>query len=120
VAADETQVEVAKVQSLFREVNEHVAECARDRSEYVEFVCECRRESCAALIPLLPEEYEAVRLIPTHFVVAPGHADRAVERVVAAEERYEVVEMYGAGGLAALKFDPRRRRWIERARMRAS
>jgi hypothetical protein len=55
------------------------------------------------------DEYEAVRRIPTHFVVAPGHDVPEIERVVEKTERYVVVEKVGDAGGFAVQLDPRSR-----------
>jgi hypothetical protein len=103
------QVRAAKNQSLFREVNERIEEL-RPGEMLIEFACECSNTDCAASLPLSDDEYESVRLIPTHFIITPGHELDEVERVVEHNERYAVVEKFGAGGPAAVKLDPRARR----------
>ena len=55
------------------------------------------------------EEYETVRLIPTHFVVTPGHVIHGVERTISVNERYAIVEKFGEAGSMAVQLDPRRR-----------
>jgi hypothetical protein len=111
--AEEGQIGSTRVQSFFRGVNERVAACVRDPRVRLEVVCECGRESCAALLPMSFAEYEAVRRFPTWFVVAPGHGDAELERVVSGGEAHEVVEKRGAGALAAVRLDPRRRRRLD-------
>lgn len=109
-AEGDVQVEAARTQSLFREVNERMEEIGRDaRLVDGELLCECANTECAKPILLTLTEYEAVRRIPTHFLVAPGHEDPAIERVVAANERYVVVEKFGEAGATAVGLDPRRR-----------
>ncbi len=107
---DRQQVEGARTQSLFREVNERIeAITSEQRVVDGEVLCECAKEQCTASIPLTLEEYEAVRRIPTHFFVVPGHEVPEIERVVEETERYVVVEKFGQGGIAAVRLDPRRR-----------
>jgi hypothetical protein len=103
------QVRAAKNQSLFREVNERIEEL-RPGETLVEFACECTNTECTASLTLSDDEYESVRRFPTHFIVMPGHELDEVERVVQRNERYEVVEKFGAGGPAAVRLDPRARR----------
>src|SRR6188472_2626716 len=84
-------------ESLFREVNERIAEVnqtfhVEGRSE---FLCECSREECKEPISISIDEYESVRGEPTRFFVLPGHEDLSVERVVERNERYIVVEKMG-------------------------
>lgn len=106
---DARRERAAKNQSLFRHVNEQI-ERLPWTSTFPDFVCECLYEDCAVKIPLTVEEYDALRRIPTHFAVAPGHDVDEVERVVEANDRYTIVEKFGVGGAVAVKLDPRARR----------
>src|SRR6187551_1068489 len=97
-------------ESLFREVNERIAEVnqtfqVEGRSE---FLCECSREECKEPISISIDEYEAVRRASTRFFVLPGHEDMNVESVVERSERYFVVEKVGGAAEAADDLDPRR------------
>jgi hypothetical protein len=99
---------VAKSQSVCREANEQIAEEARTSSEHdAEFVCECADLGCRRPLSLPIEEYEMVRHVPTHFIVAIEHVDHLVERVVDERAGYAVVELSGQGGVAAVKLDRR-------------
>jgi hypothetical protein len=96
-------------ESLFREVNERIAELNQTfqiegRSE---FLCECSQEECKEPVAISIEEYEAVRRSPTRFFVLPGHEDEGVERVVERSERYIVVEKIGEAADEAEDLDPR-------------
>jgi hypothetical protein len=96
-------------ESLFREVNDRIAELNQTfqiegRSE---FLCECSREECRQPIEISIGEYEAVRRTPTRFLVIPGHEDDRVERVVERSERYIVVEKIGEAADEAEDLDPR-------------
>ena len=105
------QRRAAENQSLFREVNERINGTVRTfTATSTEYVCECSRDECTELLPLLVEEYESVRAEPTHFIVKPGHIDETVERVVGGEaDRYQIVEKLGEAGKGATKLDPRSR-----------
>ena len=81
-------------ESLFREVNERIAELnqtfhVEGRSE---FLCECGREDCRRPVSISIDEYETVRRTSTRFFVLPGHEDTSVASVVERSERYVVVE----------------------------
>src|SRR5215210_7292791 len=95
---DERQTEqIAKNQALFRDINERVKEIGANRGaphdEEWEFLCECGHQDCIARITLTVPEYEAVRSVPTHFALVPGHEQPAVERVVGGDrERFLVAE----------------------------
>ncbi len=109
----ETGRDIVLRQALFREVNERMARLAEPLDAAIAdercFVCECGNAGCAEQLELTQAEYEIVRRYPTHFVVKPGHENRAVERVVETAPGYSVVEKFGEGGFAAVRLDPRRR-----------
>jgi hypothetical protein len=52
-------------------------------------------------------EDQAVRRVPTHFAIAPGHEIADVEHVVERMSRYVVAAKIGVGGELAQKLDPR-------------
>jgi hypothetical protein len=110
VASEDPQVQAAQRQNLFREVNERIGELVPDGDELGELLCECIREDCTEVILLSRDEYEAVRLVPTRFLVLPDHETLELENTVETTERYVVVEKFGAAGQAAIRHDPRRRR----------
>ena len=89
---------LAANEALFREVNERVAEVAthflevETRDAPVDFTCECGRAECAEPIPMTVAEYEAVRVEPTHFAVAPGHEQPEIESIIERHPTYLVVE----------------------------
>jgi hypothetical protein len=96
-------------ESLFREVNERIAELNQTfhiegRSE---FLCECSREDCKDPVSISIDEYEAVRSASTRFFVIPGHEDNEVEHVVERTDRYLVVEKIGDAAEEADDLDPR-------------
>ena len=105
---------VARNEVLFREFNERVEDMAdasdvRDEGEAlrIEFVCECGDLDCLERVQLTRTTYEQVRSDPRRFVVAPGHEDPEVARVVAAREAYVVVEKVGDAARIAIEHDPR-------------
>ena len=89
---------LAKNETLFREVNERVAEVAMNfvevetRSDPVEFTCECGRADCREPLAMTVVEYEGVRARPTRFAVVPGHEQLEIETVVKRHPTYLVVE----------------------------
>ena len=88
----ETEVRIARTESLFRNVNERIAESAqRIESEDAAFVCECHDADCTERVEAPIGVYEDVRSDATQFLLAPGHEDGRVERVVAERPRYEIV-----------------------------
>jgi hypothetical protein len=108
--SDRQAGEIGQRQSLFREVNERIDELAEslDLKEEMTIFCECGSDKCHEQIILSGAEYEKLRRIPTHFAVLPGHDVPAVERVIARNTRYVVVEKFGEAASAAIELDPRR------------
>jgi hypothetical protein len=87
---------VGEIESLFRNVNEHIAAAAdRFDVERAEFYCECHDPACGERVVVPLDEYEEVRDKPTRFLHAPDHVERRFERVVASRGRYAVVEKLG-------------------------
>ena len=84
---------LARTESLFREVNERIAEsAARFDADEAEFVCECADPACAHRVEATLEEYEEVRSDGATFLLAQGHADSRIEAVVEREPGHDVVE----------------------------
>ena len=70
-------------------------------------VCECAREECTERIPISFAEYELIREKATTFALVPGHHDPSVERVVASQDHYDVVEKFGEAAAVAEVENPR-------------
>jgi hypothetical protein len=101
---------IARTESLFRDVNERIAESAeRFDSERAEFVCECSDQECTDRVEATLDEYEDVRTDGTHFLIRPGHEDTRYERVVTLRgRRHAVVEKFQAAvAQIALRLNPR-------------
>jgi hypothetical protein len=89
------EVRIATTEAIFRTVNERIAESAeRFDSTEAEFVCECEDRTCTHRVEASLDEYERVRKEPTHFLLAPGHDNERIERVVERKRRYWVVEKF--------------------------
>ena len=101
----ERQVRAAQDESVERDANEQIEDASAEAG-FSAYRCECPRD-CDVLIPLTVDEYEAVRSVPTHFVVAPGHLLVGVEVVVRENSRCTVVEKIGAAAPVASALDPR-------------
>ena len=88
------KLRIARTESLFRDVNERIAETAqRLESETLSVVCECADPQCTHRVHLPIAEYDEVREEPTHFVTAHGHGLGApLERVVHSRDGYQVIE----------------------------
>jgi hypothetical protein len=91
----------------FRDLNEEIHQSNGANGSEVGVVCECGSADCVRVVKVTRNEYEAVRSIPTWFIVAPGHRQNDIERVVLRDERYMVVEKVGEAGELAEETDPR-------------
>ncbi len=88
---------MARTESAFREVNEAIAStAARFDAQQTDFVCECGDPECAHRLTADLDDYEEVRSEPTRFLLAPGHEEPRIERVVERKGEYHVVEKFGA------------------------
>jgi hypothetical protein len=87
------QARMAQTEATFREVNETIAKTTeRFDGDEATFVCECSDPDCVHKITAEIDDYEDVRAEPTRFLVAPGHHEPLVERVVERTREYFVVE----------------------------
>jgi hypothetical protein len=95
---DESARKAAKNEVISRSLNEGLAR-GEDRwpSVVPTFICECSDLSCTQEIALDLERYRTVREDPTHFFVVRGHEHLEIERVIAQEDGYFVVEKIGPG-----------------------
>jgi hypothetical protein len=90
--------QIAENERLLREANDEIERDAREdpglRREDVEieFFCACGRPECDAKLLLTLAEYDAAHAEPDHFIVAPGHENPELERVVEEHATYLVVE----------------------------
>jgi hypothetical protein len=91
------EARVAQTEAAFREVNEAIAKTAnRFHADEADFVCECADPDCAHRVTADLDAYEEVREDGTHFLLAPGHDEPSIERVVEETVEYTVVEKLGA------------------------
>lgn len=101
---------MAKTESLFRDVNERIATAAGGfGSEEAEFVCECADPTCVERVEVPLEVYEDVRAEPTTFVLAKGHEEGSIEKIVERRRRFQIVEKVNSKVVAVVKrLDPRK------------
>ena len=102
------QERAARNQSTFREVNERIKEITQTHDEQrAEILCECSDVTCSTRIEIGLGEYDDVRSHGNRFVILKEHADLDVERIVAENDRFCVVEKIGRGAELAFELDPR-------------
>jgi hypothetical protein len=88
-------VRLATTEAIFRNVNERIAESAqRFDADQAEFVCECDDRSCTHRLETSLDDYERVRAKPTRFLLAPGHENAAIEKVVERRRPFHVVDKF--------------------------
>jgi hypothetical protein len=87
----------ARNEEVFRGVNERIEEGAEQHnvSGSLPFHCECGANACFETIEIPPARYAAIVQERYHFVVVPGHEEPRIERVVATEGDFLVVEKIG-------------------------
>lgn len=107
--SDASKERIAGNESVFRDVNERIADgrWPGEPDGPVAFRCECGSLACNQLIEVPLAVYERVRSDPRHFVLLPGHEIPEVEVIVDAGEGYAVVEKIGVAGEVAEANDPR-------------
>jgi hypothetical protein len=89
------ELRAARNQTLFRAVNEKVRElndAFSDVTETYAIACECADVSCVGTLEIAMEEYVGVREHASRFIVLKDHVFPEVERVVAQNDGYVVVE----------------------------
>jgi hypothetical protein len=87
------QERMARTEAAFREVNEAIAgTAARFEAEEADFICECADPQCAHRVTAGLDDYEEVRSEGTHFLLAQGHHEPEVERIVERTAEFDVVE----------------------------
>jgi len=90
---ERTPEQIAKTESLFRNVNEEIKDAAdRFDADVGAFICECGDPTCTEHIELPLDAYDKVRKDPAQFVVRPGHVKGPVERIVKRERNHAVIE----------------------------
>jgi hypothetical protein len=101
---DSPEIRKARTESAFREVNERIAERSqRFDAGSTEFICECGDPSCTDHIEATVDEYEQVREDGATFMLAPGHGDGTIERLLEQNRRFMVVEKVHAAARALVR-----------------
>jgi len=98
----------ARNEALFRAVNAEIRDVDRRFGVRASsFVCECADEKCILRLSVPADVYTAARATSTRFLVAPGHEDPSLERVVDRHDGFFVVEKFGTAGDVAERLDTR-------------
>jgi hypothetical protein len=103
------ELQIAKTESRFRDVNERIAETAeRIGANEAELVCECADPECGERLATPLEDYEEARADGSHFLVSPGHEEQEHERVIKTRPGFRVIEKLRGVGAVAQRLNPRR------------
>jgi hypothetical protein len=94
-------VRQARNETLFREVNERIAQLGERAQawspEGIDFLCECGEEGgCGQQVRVPLDVYERVRSQDDRFIVRPGHEAPEIERAVEWTDAYVVVDKIAA------------------------
>ena len=95
---DARKERIARNEASFREINERLSNGLRqlpDNPELLEFICECGNPRCEQHVQLTLSEFEQIREDSRRFVIVPGHIIPDAERLVASNDRFDVVEKLG-------------------------
>jgi hypothetical protein len=82
-------------QEEFKRANERLARALADvvrPEQAVPFLCECAEVTCTRRVDMTISEYREMRAHSRRFAIVPGHATLTSARVVAENDRYQVVE----------------------------
>jgi hypothetical protein len=109
VAEEDRPQRTASNASVCREINEAIesGQTPISATARAVFRCECGQLGCNELIELTVGAYERVRAHPRRFVIAVGHQQPEIERLVETYEGYSVVEKRDEAGRMADAEDPR-------------
>ena len=99
---------IARTESLFREVNERIAESAERFDAETKYVCECADPTCTHRVEATREEYERVREDGATFLLVNGHEDERIEAIVREDgDRAVVAKRHPLVAPIARKLNPR-------------
>ncbi len=88
----------AKVHALYRAVNANIVMLldrftVEPQESSLRIHCECGRNDCTETVSLQRDEYDRARAVPTHFIVATGHALLGIECIVQENGQHTVVDL---------------------------
>ena len=107
-----SDVRRAENEAVFRGANERLEKYAvtnvnDDLGRVLPFLCECDRTDCTQVVLVTLSEYERVRANSRRSVLAKGHDNQEIERVVEETDRFAVTEKFGVAAEAYGDLDPR-------------
>jgi hypothetical protein len=98
-AVNDRDQRLARNETILRAANREIehasAELGEGSDSEIEVLCECGRARCNGLLTLAMREFEEAHAEADRFIVAPGHEDPEIERVVEDRGTYLVVDKFG-------------------------
>jgi hypothetical protein len=96
---------VARNEAMYRAVNREIERASEDAGvgsdDQLEVLCECGQEGCSTTLAVTITEYDEAHGQRDRFVVASGHEDPQIERVVTRKDHYLVVDKFGEAEVVA-------------------
>jgi hypothetical protein len=96
---DARKERVAQNEAMYRSVNLEVVhvsdELGGGPNDRLEILCECGEDGCGTTLEVARAEYEEAHQQRDRFMVAPGHEDEQIERVVKRTPEYLIVDKFG-------------------------
>src|SRR5437016_1198860 len=90
---------IARNEVALRIVNRKLEQLSEELGEgkesELEILCECGRDDCRARLLVSIAQYETAHQQRDRFMVAPGHENPQIERVVERNDAYLVVDKFG-------------------------
>jgi len=84
---------------MYRAVNREIEQASQEAGgtsdDQLEVLCECGKDGCSTTLTLTITEYDETHEQQDRFVVASGHEDPQIERIVTRKEHYLVVDKFG-------------------------
>jgi anti-anti-sigma factor len=94
----ERKQRIIKNEQEFRDYNNRRLQAedvtAGDDVELIPFVCECGNQDCIETLAVTAAQFVEAHAAPNRFLVKPGHVYPDVERVIAEEHTFAIVEKY--------------------------
>jgi hypothetical protein len=107
----EREERLVRNEALFRSVNETIRRTVEftvgEPPDAFEIFCECGRGDCMQKLTVSATDYEAVRRVPTRFLIVTGHEIPEIEHVVISPGGYVIVEKSEPEAVIARGTDPR-------------
>lgn len=89
---ERVQLGIEAVKAVAKEDNQE--DLLPDLDEPLLFYCECSDLQCTKRIKVTPSQYATIHKERNHFIIVPGHQTKNIEKVIANEAGYSIVEKF--------------------------